>query len=358
MHLVLVLASYTLAFLLRFDRMIPTAFRSIFVITLGPLLIFRLGAFAFYRLYSGWWRYVGMRDMVALDQGDRHQQRAVHGVARLHRTSLPVPALGDRDRRGADAALHRRRPVHAARGAREPASEGRRPAPQARADHRRRRRGRVVAARDAQQPGPGLRAGRLRGRRRPENRILHPRRAGARHHRVVRHAARDASGGRADHRDPLGRARADPDDRQSLPGDARAVQDSAGDRGVVRPRADEPGASGTRGRPARPRSGGFGFRRRAGGDRGPPRAHHRSGRLDRRGAGAADRDLRSRVAHAPGTLGERALPHRAGAQAQASGLGRASCDLRHSARHPMSRGSSARCARRSSITPPHSSTCR
>ena len=66
MHLVLVLASYTLAFVLRFDRMIPASYRSIFLSTLGPLLVFRLGAFAFYRLYSGWWRYVGMRDMFAL----------------------------------------------------------------------------------------------------------------------------------------------------------------------------------------------------------------------------------------------------------------------------------------------------
>ena len=65
-HLVLVVASYWLAFVLRFDRMIPRAYWSLFVTTLWPLLIFRLGSFAFFRLYSGWWRYVGMRDMVAL----------------------------------------------------------------------------------------------------------------------------------------------------------------------------------------------------------------------------------------------------------------------------------------------------
>lgn len=65
-HFVLVVASYTLAFLLRFDRMIPSAYQSLFLVTLGPLLAFRLGAFAFFRLYSGWWRYVGMRDMFAL----------------------------------------------------------------------------------------------------------------------------------------------------------------------------------------------------------------------------------------------------------------------------------------------------
>jgi FlaA1/EpsC-like NDP-sugar epimerase len=33
---------------------------------LGPLLLVRLSAFAYYQLYSGWWRYVGMRDLYAL----------------------------------------------------------------------------------------------------------------------------------------------------------------------------------------------------------------------------------------------------------------------------------------------------
>ncbi len=65
-HLALVVVSYALAFILRFDRMIPAAYWSMFLATLAPLIVFRLGAFAFYRLYSGWWRYVGMRDMFAL----------------------------------------------------------------------------------------------------------------------------------------------------------------------------------------------------------------------------------------------------------------------------------------------------
>lgn len=65
-HLVLVVASYALAFVLRFDGLIPSLDGRIFLVTLGPLVVFRLGAFAFYRLYSGWWRYVGMRDMFDL----------------------------------------------------------------------------------------------------------------------------------------------------------------------------------------------------------------------------------------------------------------------------------------------------
>ncbi|HEX6534970.1 MAG TPA: nucleoside-diphosphate sugar epimerase/dehydratase [Gemmatimonadaceae bacterium] len=65
-HLTLVIVSYALAFTLRFDRMIPAAYDGIFWRTLGPLVVLRLSAFAYFRLYSGWWRYVGMRDMVAL----------------------------------------------------------------------------------------------------------------------------------------------------------------------------------------------------------------------------------------------------------------------------------------------------
>ncbi|HEU4642850.1 MAG TPA: nucleoside-diphosphate sugar epimerase/dehydratase [Gemmatimonadaceae bacterium] len=65
-HLVLVASSYALAFMLRFDRMIPAAYAATYWSTLGPLLVFRLSAFAFFRLFSGWWRYVGMRDLHAL----------------------------------------------------------------------------------------------------------------------------------------------------------------------------------------------------------------------------------------------------------------------------------------------------
>src|SRR5689334_20337442 len=62
----LVTLSYTLAWGLRFDGPIPDRYARAFWITLAPLLVLRLAAFAFYRLYSGWWRYVGVRDMVGL----------------------------------------------------------------------------------------------------------------------------------------------------------------------------------------------------------------------------------------------------------------------------------------------------
>ena len=65
-HLVLVVASYTLAFSLRFEWMIPAMYVETYLVTLPLLVVLRLLAFAFYRLYRGWWRYVGMRDMVDL----------------------------------------------------------------------------------------------------------------------------------------------------------------------------------------------------------------------------------------------------------------------------------------------------
>jgi FlaA1/EpsC-like NDP-sugar epimerase len=65
-HTVLVVASYGLAFMLRFDGLIPRTYTATFWQTLLPLAAFRLGAFALFQLYSGWWRYVGVRDMVAL----------------------------------------------------------------------------------------------------------------------------------------------------------------------------------------------------------------------------------------------------------------------------------------------------
>ncbi len=66
LHVFIVAVSYALAYVLRFDVEFPGSYGSLFLATLGPLLIVRLGAFIYYRLYSGWWTYVGVRDMIAL----------------------------------------------------------------------------------------------------------------------------------------------------------------------------------------------------------------------------------------------------------------------------------------------------
>ncbi|MDQ6886306.1 MAG: polysaccharide biosynthesis protein [Gemmatimonadota bacterium] len=67
-HLTLVVASYALAFMLRFEWLIPVGYRHAFIVTLPVIAGLRLLAFAHYRLYRGWWRYVGMRDMFDLLQ--------------------------------------------------------------------------------------------------------------------------------------------------------------------------------------------------------------------------------------------------------------------------------------------------
>jgi FlaA1/EpsC-like NDP-sugar epimerase len=65
-HLALVVVSYTLAFMLRLEWLIPDPYLDMYLRTLPMLIGVRLLAFAYYRLYRGWWRYVGMRDMIDL----------------------------------------------------------------------------------------------------------------------------------------------------------------------------------------------------------------------------------------------------------------------------------------------------
>ncbi|MGH7664859.1 MAG: polysaccharide biosynthesis protein [Gemmatimonadaceae bacterium] len=66
LQILLVCVSYALAFLLRFEWNFPEGYIGMFLATLPWLILFRLLAFAYFRLHRGWWRYVGMRDLVAL----------------------------------------------------------------------------------------------------------------------------------------------------------------------------------------------------------------------------------------------------------------------------------------------------
>lgn len=67
-HLVLIPVGYGIAFLLRLDWPLQPRYVSFFWETLPLLLVLRLGAFWVFRLLKGWWRYVGMYDLVALFQ--------------------------------------------------------------------------------------------------------------------------------------------------------------------------------------------------------------------------------------------------------------------------------------------------
>jgi FlaA1/EpsC-like NDP-sugar epimerase len=65
-HVILVTLAYLLAFLLRFDFRLPSHERDLFLKSLPLLLLARLGIFASFHLFEGLWRYVSMRDILAI----------------------------------------------------------------------------------------------------------------------------------------------------------------------------------------------------------------------------------------------------------------------------------------------------
>ncbi len=66
LHLGLIPVVYWIAYLLRFDGSVPPEYVSRYWDTLPLLLVLRLAAFAVFRQFRGWWRYVGMHDLAAL----------------------------------------------------------------------------------------------------------------------------------------------------------------------------------------------------------------------------------------------------------------------------------------------------
>src|SRR2546430_4270738 len=65
-HLVLISLGYLAAYAVRFDFAIPPEELHRWAVTLPWLLIPRLLVFQRFSAYSGWWRYVGMADLVDL----------------------------------------------------------------------------------------------------------------------------------------------------------------------------------------------------------------------------------------------------------------------------------------------------
>ena len=89
-HLVLIPAAYFGAFGARFDFHIPPAELRTFVGTLPYLLVIRMLIFAWYGLFRGYWRHVGLRDLV--DLGVATTLSTALFAAALLATGLP-PAL-------------------------------------------------------------------------------------------------------------------------------------------------------------------------------------------------------------------------------------------------------------------------
>src|SRR5688572_28524906 len=66
LHDLLVPLIYFLAFALKFDFDISEQYLDVFLNTVLLLVPIRLALFWGYRLYHGWWRHVGMYDLIAL----------------------------------------------------------------------------------------------------------------------------------------------------------------------------------------------------------------------------------------------------------------------------------------------------
>jgi FlaA1/EpsC-like NDP-sugar epimerase len=66
LHLLLLPLGYYAAYALRFDFRVPPEYTQLFWRTLPFVVALRLACFAVFGLFRGWWRHVGMRDLVDL----------------------------------------------------------------------------------------------------------------------------------------------------------------------------------------------------------------------------------------------------------------------------------------------------
>lgn len=62
----MILTAFLLAIVLRFDGAIPAEFLSALPALILPLLVIKLTSFSLLHLFSGWWRYVSLPDLIAL----------------------------------------------------------------------------------------------------------------------------------------------------------------------------------------------------------------------------------------------------------------------------------------------------
>lgn len=69
LHVVIFVSAYLGAYLVRFEFFIPVVYVTLIKGTLPFLLLSKAIAFAVFRLYRGWWRYVSLRDILPIAAG-------------------------------------------------------------------------------------------------------------------------------------------------------------------------------------------------------------------------------------------------------------------------------------------------
>ncbi len=67
-QLFLVILAYGVSFLVRFEFSIPPSYFEILLKTLPMLVVARMAAYYYYGIYSGWWRFVSMQDLINISK--------------------------------------------------------------------------------------------------------------------------------------------------------------------------------------------------------------------------------------------------------------------------------------------------
>ena len=88
---VLLAATYYLAFLLRFDFSIPGPMQNVFLQTLPVFLVVKLIAFFYFRLFRGWWRYIGMSDLLDIIKAALSSAVVIFGILYFARGMIGYP---------------------------------------------------------------------------------------------------------------------------------------------------------------------------------------------------------------------------------------------------------------------------
>jgi len=65
-HGIIFAASYSLAFALRFDFLIPASYLELLLISFPVVLLIKIVIFDYFDLYQGWWRYSSMKDLMLI----------------------------------------------------------------------------------------------------------------------------------------------------------------------------------------------------------------------------------------------------------------------------------------------------
>jgi len=84
-------AAYGASYLLRFDFQVPHSYAALFLRTLAVAVVTKALLFWAFGLYSGWWRYVGMRDLIQIVKAATLSSLVFLGVAWIFASRTGIP---------------------------------------------------------------------------------------------------------------------------------------------------------------------------------------------------------------------------------------------------------------------------